>query len=606
MEELEQKILNLLKEELGEYSHFEVKEQINWNTLENKAEFIKDVQSLCNSLSPEPIRYLVVGYNKNNKTFKDVSNYQEFDDGKLVSLFSAYFDPEITFKSHAFVIEDNKHFIVIEYPKDKLTPPYLIKKEMKEQGKEAYLNLGEIWIKGGGKGGSSSKRRATRNDLYEMFDLYIEQLTEKRTQIRVSEAMKTKQISTLAHELISPENFDLSLIYKEDEIFLDIIKQLILGERSFYLRELVENLRQNIIGSWKKTKHDTIKPEDLETLTDLTHDAKVSQLQPAVRKLVLLGIQLIKTRSYPSTFDRLLQILAELYAYGYKPDYGIQFVQNQKYLDENLSFSLPSLESMTAFNLLGAYATKLGNSSYISKLINLKTKWEDGHESRLMMFLSASGREEYSGIAELKNSDGKSYKNLINYFVEKGNYSGKGNYLIPHVFDDDDDEENWLASFDLIKELNSQVLIHNWVAQQKIKEIEFNKLKLQLPEGTAEYKINELRRKVYGEYDYWQSPFAYFASFLNLNSDKVSPILERLITLYQQKDYSELENYFVTDKHNSLNYEQFDRFIFEAIEDIKRQRSQAYNFASFFGWFGKDVDNFLKATAKKYNLTGQI
>lgn len=594
MNELKQKILNLLKEEFGEYSHFEVKEQVTWDTIEKKAEFIKDVQSLCNSLSQEPMRYLVIGYNKHKKTFKDVANYQDFDDGKLINLLTAYFDPEITFKTYAFTTDDDKHFVVIEFPKDKLAPPHLIKKEMREQGKGTYLNLGEIWIKGGGKGGSSSKRRANRDDLYEMFDLYIEQRTEKRTQIRMTEAMKTKQVGILAQELILPENFDISLIYKEDEIFLNIIKQLILGEKSMFLRELVENLRQNILSSWKKTKHESPSQDNLEKLLDLTNDIKNNQIQPSIRKLTLLGIQLIKTRSYPSIFERLLQIISEFYPYGYETEFGVQSAQNIKYPNENLSYSLASLESMTAFNLLGAYATKVSNSSYLSKIINLKTKQGNERASNFMIFTHASGGEEYSAVPELKNPDGKTYKNLINY------YSEKSNYLISQVFDDEDDMSNWLACFDLIKEFNSQALIHTWEAQKKLREQEFKKMKEQLSEGTSEYKINELSDEIYGEYNYWRSPFSYFGSFLNLDSKKIINLIERYINLYQQKEYSELKNYFINDKHNILNYEKFDKFIMEGIKDIQRQRDQAYHFASFFGWFGKDIDNFLKVTANKY------
>lgn len=595
MATLKQKILDLLQEEFGEYSYLEVKEQVSWVTLEKKAEFIRDIQSLCNSLASEPSRYLVIGYNKHKKTFKDVENYQKFDDGKLVSMLSAYFEPEITFRTHAFTNNEGGNFVVMEFPTNKLSSPHIIKKEIKQQGKEPILNIGEIWIKGGGIGGSSSKRRATRSDLYEMFDLYIERQIEKRTQLRVTEAMKTKQVGVIARELLLPENFDISLIYKEDEVFLNIVKQIILGEKSTFLRELIESLRQNILGSWKKIKYNAVKPEDLEKLFDLANDVKNNQIQPSMRKLTLLGIQLVKTRSYPSIFESLLQILAEFYSYGYKSEYGIRSIQNIKYPNENLSFSLPALESMSAFNLLGAYASKVNNSSYLSKIINLKTKWEDGYESRFMIFQHASGKEEYSAIPELINPDGKTYKNLINY------YSEKGNCLISYAFDDTDDLSSWLACFDLIKEFNSHALIYAWVAQQKLKEVEFNKARAQFPEGTPEYKINDLRSEMLDEYNYYQSPFTYFASFLNLDSSRVVGILERFIDLFQKRNLSELKNYFVNDKHSTVNYDQFDKFIFEGIDDIKKQRDQTYHFASFFGWFGKEVDNFLKATTKKYN-----
>jgi len=597
MKDLKQRVLKLLQEEFGEYSYFEVKEKASWGTLGKKAEFIKDVQSLCNSLTTEPARYLVIGYNKHKKSFENVTNYKDFDDGKLVTMFSAYFNPEITFKTYAFTASEGKHFVVMEFPTDKLNPPHLIKKEIKGSDKKYYLNLGDIWIKGGGKGGSSSKRRATRDDLHEMFDLYIEQLAEKRAQIRISEILKTKRVTALAQGAISPENFNISLIYEDDDVFTNIAKQLVLGKKSVYLRELAESLRQNLISSWKKAKHDAIKPEDLEKFCDLVNDVKTNQVLPSIRKLVLLGIQLIKTRSYPQIFDRLLQILAEFYPYGYKPEYGIQSTQNIKYPNENLSFSLPALESMIAFNLLGAYATKVSSSSYLHKIINLKTKWEDEHESRLMIFQCASGKEGYSVIPELNQSDGKTYKNLINY------YSEKGSYLISQLFDDSEDLLSWLACFDLIKEFNSQALIYTWIDNRKQKEQEFNAVRSKLPEDTPGYKINELKNEIYGEYYYYQSPFTYFASFLNLDSKRIVSILERYIELYQKKSFLELKKYFVKDKHNIVNYEEFDKFIFEVIEDIKKQRDQIYHFASFFGRFGKDVDNFLKATAKKYNLS---
>lgn len=323
-------ITNLLKEEFGEYAHFEVKTLAGWDTLEAKSEFIKDVQSLCNSLSVEPVRYLVIGYDKYKKEFTDVSNYNDYDDGKLVSMLSAYFDPEITFRSHVFTTEDGKHFVVLEFPREKLSPPHVIKKEIQEQGKPSLLNFGEIWIKGGGKGGSSAKRRATRADLHEMFDFYIEQLAEKRAQIRVTDILKTKKIGEAAKDLLLPENFDTSLIYKEDDIYMDVVRQLVLGEKSILLRELIESLKHTVISSWKKLKYEGSQPADLTAFTELTKETIDNQIKPVMRKLTLLGMQLIKVRAYPTIFDNILEVISDFYTYGCVSGYGVQSVQNFK------------------------------------------------------------------------------------------------------------------------------------------------------------------------------------------------------------------------------------------------------------------------------------
>lgn len=598
MEKLKEVILNILKEEFGEYSYFEVKTTVSWDTLEKKAEFIRDVQSLCNSLTDEENRYFVIGYNKHKKIFEDVKNYKDFDDGKLVSLLSAYFEPEITFKSYAFKTDDGKNFVVVEFPTKKLSPPHLIKKEITQQGKDSILNVGEIWIKGGGQGGSSAKRRANKDDLYGMFDLYIERQSEKRAQIRVDEILRSKQTTAVAKELILPENFDVSLIYREDELFLKAVRQLILGDKSTYLRELTETLRQNLIASWKKLKpKDGATPEEMLRFSELVYETKSNQTLPTIRKLTILASQLIRARAYPSIFETLVSTLAEFYELGYDNQYGIRGAQNITHPDENLSFSVPSVESMTAFNLLGAYSLKMNNATYLSKLINLTSKWENGEPKRLMIFLFPAGGEEHINIPELRSSDGKSLKNFINF------YSEKGNYLIPQFFDNDDDLLNWLSGFDLVREFNSQALIYNWESEKQARNKVFTTRKQGLPDGTPEYKLNELQSEVLGEYNYWRSPFAYHPSCLGQDFNRVSGALERFILLFREKNAEEIKKYFVMDKHNKLNYNEFDKFIFNSFEDIKKQRAQSYTFMLSWGWVGAEVDRFLKEVAKKYSLT---
>jgi len=600
MTDLRQNILDLLQEEFGEYSHFEVKGLVAWDTPDRKAEFIRDIQSLCNSLTDEKNRYLVIGYNKHEKSFEDVENIKDFDDGRLVSLLSAYFEPEITFKSYAFTSDTGENFIVLEFPSISLTPPHLIKKEITQQNKEALLHHGEIWIKGGGKGGSSAKRRANREDLYGMFDLYIERQSEKRAQIRVDEILKSKQTTRVAQELILPENFDISIIYREDEVFVNIVRQLILGEKSTYLRELTEAMRHNLLTSWKKLKpKDSATPEEMLKFSEVVYDVKSNQILPTMSKLTILATQLIRARAYPLIFETLINTLSEFYYLGYDNQHGIRGGQNVTHPTENLSYSVPAIESMTAFNLLGAYALKVDNFTYLAKLVNLTSKWDNDHPKRHLIFLFLAGHERQIEISELRNPDGKTIKNPINFFAEKGNY------LMPQYFEDGEDLLNWLSSFDLVREFNSHALIYNWEAQKKERKEEYLAIKQTLPQDTSESRLREIEEDVMGEYNLWNSPYEYHPSCISQDFQRVSIILERFISLFKEKKFEELKYYFVKDKHNKIDYSQFDKFIYEAFEAVKNQRAESNYFSMSWGWIGAEVERFLEDTKKKYSIAKQ-
>jgi len=375
---------------------------------------------------------------------------------------------------------------------------------------------------------------------------------------------------------------------------------LVLENKSASVRSLVEDIKDNLISSWEQVnrrKHHDVDEEKV-------YNIKINHLNPSFRKLVLIATTLIKLREFPSIFDSILQVLSDIYARGANIEYGIESQLNRKYPDIYLSFALPSIECETAFYLIGAYALKSNNVSYLNKLLNTKTYWQTGEPQRHMAFMLLRGNDSFLNIPELRTNSPYIFKNSIELFSERGSSSDKGSYLIPNFFIEKDELTQFLASFDFIIALNSDVLFRKWVSIREQRAKEFEKQKTTLPQNTSEYEIKSLGNEIMGEYYYHDeaSPFKYYPQCISIPQSNIALVVERLIDLYQSKKYEELKQFFIDDKHFNLDLTKFDlRLYYTLIGLFEKSAKQGFR-----GWIAgrgnMAIQYFLKDTKDKYKL----
>src|SRR5580704_12472343 len=78
--------------EVGEHRDFEMKRTCSLQSLIDKMEFVKDVQSIATSRIDSE-KYLVIGADEKQRTFHPVSNASEFDEANVRQVLEKYLHP---------------------------------------------------------------------------------------------------------------------------------------------------------------------------------------------------------------------------------------------------------------------------------------------------------------------------------------------------------------------------------------------------------------------------------------------------------------------------------------------------------------------------------
>ena len=368
--------------QVGEHLLFELKRSCALKELEDKIEFIKDVQSICTSKIASE-RYLVIGADSKARSFVNVDNLADFDEARIRQLLEKYLQPVPQFEVFALQSSDGANFVLfvfrrqrsrrivakasVDHPTEKM-PKMLIRK-------------GDLWT----KGDSTAKRLAAAEDWDDIYGDAIEFETERRTRQRTAHLLERVAAQ---EKLQDRQGLPTVPRSNTDEEFKALIESICISQDRPRFRVLLEGLRDDLVDGWHSIG--AFGPEDLPAIqsalperTAQVRDHKTNVFLPAMQKLTSTAIYLIKNSGPADLMGTTVRLLEEVYSTADQIP-GLRWLGPRGLLPststEHLSHTIPALETLISLHLIGAYATKRSRFEYLTPILRA-TVHEAGRDS---------------------------------------------------------------------------------------------------------------------------------------------------------------------------------------------------------------------------------
>lgn len=259
----------------------------------------------------------------------------------------------------------NIDFVVLRFPSQQQRP-IVAKREIRGDRNQIYLDVGQIWIKPGGSetGGTGKRLVKSRDEIIGLIDITprlnneIEaQLQQLVPQIRLEERTR----------LGSGGSTVLTVLTATDEEFESYVEQLLVGEKVNQLHVALEKLRDRTVFCWQ-----THFSEDGRISNEQISEIKETEFVPAMRRLVLLGLFLIKFSAPLEWFVAVVDLLVDVF----KSSHSLRRAQSPPAqqesaatLVEHQSYTVPALEALLAVYVLASYALVVRErTQYLSQL----------------------------------------------------------------------------------------------------------------------------------------------------------------------------------------------------------------------------------------------
>lgn len=354
----------------GEHPLYELKREISFNSLEDKIEFVKDVQSICTSRI-ESERYLVVGVDSKTRSFYGVSSLEDFDEVKIRAQLAKYLEPTPDFEVFNLIASNNTDFILFVFSRQK-TRRVLAKATVEDPTtRKLLLREGDLWT----KGDSTGKRLATARDWDDIYGETVEREAEERTRRRTAH-----YIDRVVAQQKLQTSYGLSTVpeYSNDEEFKSLIEALCANDDSRKFGLVLERLRDDLIEGWHTGG--LLGPTDLSSGPTLTlpeiqtraakHIADV--FRPAMQRLTAAGLYVVKAHGSVEFLDAVLALLEEIYTTTDQLSL-LRLITprgtRSKDHTAHASHTVPALEALIALQTLGAYVVKRRRFEYMRKLL---------------------------------------------------------------------------------------------------------------------------------------------------------------------------------------------------------------------------------------------
>jgi hypothetical protein len=337
---------------VGEHPECEVKKNWPRNTPFHRAEMVKDIQATANSvIAPMKEKYIVVGADQETRTITGC-NPSDYDDASIRQLLEQYLDPVPEFEVLALKSSTGVDFVVIRFPFQDGRPIFA-KAQIRGERNQIYLDVGQVWVKpGGADTGSTGKRLvSSRQELLGLINL--EPMVGHEVTLRLEKLLPEIRLEERTR-LGVIENNVLPVLTSTDEEFELYVEQLLVGNKINQLNVGVEKLRDRTVSVWENSlnQNDKITAEHIL-------EVKETEFLPAMKRLTLLGLLLIKFSAPVLWFSVLVDLLVEVFAVSHRlrraqtpSPAEISIVS----LAEHQSYTVPALETLLAAYLLTAFA----------------------------------------------------------------------------------------------------------------------------------------------------------------------------------------------------------------------------------------------------------
>lgn len=366
-----------------EHPECELKREWKRNTPYLKAEFIKDIQSIANSaIVPGQEKYLVVGVDEVTKEIVGC-NHGDYDDAEMVEVLERYLDPMPKVEVLHLLASNGKDIVVVRIPYQPQRP--IVVRDSVRDNTRAYLEEGQIWLKPGAPGTASSGKRLlkAREELLSLID--IEPRVQSELNERVNQILpqiRLEERTRIQTQTISA----VSALTMTDEEFEGYLVQVLTSGNEGHLNVLVEMLRDKTVEPWfERDDQARFSPEDIQRI-------KNTAFIPAMRRMTLLGLLLIKFSAPVEWFSKISSLLIEIFNASHALKSAVSHIDAYSRvasLDEQTGYTVPAVESLLSSQVLAGYEIQRDSNKYMGTFFSKVVQNVPGinHEPRRMLFM---------------------------------------------------------------------------------------------------------------------------------------------------------------------------------------------------------------------------
>jgi hypothetical protein len=328
----------------------------------SRIDFVKMIQGLANAHLREE-RYLVIGADRKEQRFYPVDNCSEFDPAAVSQLLQKYLNPAPLIETFDFMKTEEGTAFVLVVVSSSQPRPIVVKADGADNQGALLFRRGDVWIKK-----DTRLDLATREDLEAMYAERIEYEGEARARSRFAhfrdEIIAVQQLNQPSVRRIPTRE----LVYGPDDNFRLYIEGLIADQDATRFSMVVELLRELLVEGWHLI--DAYQPSGDFRAAD--YRPRVSKHKrdiflPAMRRLVELGLLLIKHSTSVASFSSLADLLVEIFQSSHRLS-GLLLFDGTP-VQDYLARSMPRLETLLGARALCSYAIKRGRYEFLPPLL---------------------------------------------------------------------------------------------------------------------------------------------------------------------------------------------------------------------------------------------
>lgn len=337
---------------VGEHPDCELKKSWLRNTPFLRAEMIKDIQSTANSaIDPDKEKFIAIGIDEQSRTITGC-NPTDYDEAGIRQLLEQYLDPVPEYEVLSLKSNSGVDFVVVRFPFQQRRP-FVAKAQIKDEKNRVLLEAGQIWLKPGrpDTGGTGKRLVNSRQELIELIN--IEPRVEREVEARLEQLLPEIRLEERTR-LQATNATIVPVLTATEEEFESYIEQLLAGERLNRLHVVLEKLRDHVVLCWQSgfDEHGHITAQRIKEI-------KEQDFLPAVRRLSLLGMLLIKFAAPLSWFEAVVDLFVDVF----EASHTLRRAQTPRPPDEQIrdlnehdSYTVPALEALLGTYLLCSYA----------------------------------------------------------------------------------------------------------------------------------------------------------------------------------------------------------------------------------------------------------
>ena len=360
---------------VGEHPECELKKSWLRNTPFLRAEMIKDIQSTANSaIDPEKEKFIAIGIDEQTRTITGC-NPADYDEAGIRQLLEQYLDPVPEYEVLSLKSSAGVDFVVMRFPFQQ-NRPIVAKAQIKDDRNRILLDAGQIWLKPGGSSTAGTGKRLvnSRQELIEIIN--IEPRVKREVEGRLEQLLPEIRLEERTR-LRSTEATIVPVLTTTDEEFESYVEQLLAGERLNHLRVVLEKLRDHVVLCWQSGFD-----ENGRITVQQIKEIKEKQFLPAVRRLSLLGMLLIKFAAPLTWFEAVVDLFVEVF----ESSHSLRVSQTPRpqpdeirALSDHDSYTVPALEALLGTYLLASYGLVIRERThYVRALFPRIVKAVDG------------------------------------------------------------------------------------------------------------------------------------------------------------------------------------------------------------------------------------